>query len=407
MSHVFVSYVREDQKSVDRLRRELKEAGVAVWLDRENIPPGLRWKAAIRQAIDQGAFFLAVFSSHSGRRGKTYMNEELVLAVEQLRQRPTDRAWFVPVVLQGGQVPDRDIGGGETLRDLQWVSLYPDWNRGKSKLLAAITDRGCREASDVDSKFLFLRFVAELFQGPTGSNVLWAFDLFSQEVLASTDDRSSLTVLADSSRELDAVQDCYEKTVDSLRRMWPTIVAMQKRQLIGYIERSGLAGDFEGLLFLAPEEEQMLAIPWGAADAKYALVKQKVQGRCRELGFDLQTHELTAAGASEPVFSKILTTLAELVESRFEADLAAVLEGTNGNPSRSHLSKLRGRVKRAHGELSESLRVSMVDFTLEHSGVEKTSRNEWKAGEAVEERLLPLSKALERILERIDAVDGW
>src|SRR5262245_46698477 len=62
MGHVFVSYVRQDQGTVERLCRELLANGVEVWLDRESIGLGRRWEDAIRCAIKGGAFFIACFS---------------------------------------------------------------------------------------------------------------------------------------------------------------------------------------------------------------------------------------------------------------------------------------------------------------------------------------------------------
>jgi hypothetical protein len=68
------------------------------------------------------------------------MNEELVLAIEQLRQRPVDRSWFIPIRLDDCEVPDRTIGGGERLNDLQWVDLFPDWDEAVKGLLCALVD---------------------------------------------------------------------------------------------------------------------------------------------------------------------------------------------------------------------------------------------------------------------------
>lgn len=61
MSHVFLSYVRENEKQADRLAADLLEYGVEVWLDREKIYAGQRWKSAIRKAISDGDFFIACF----------------------------------------------------------------------------------------------------------------------------------------------------------------------------------------------------------------------------------------------------------------------------------------------------------------------------------------------------------
>lgn len=134
MTHTFVSYVRADSERVRRLCHSLNERGIKTWLDREELQPGQRWKQEIKGAIKEGAFFLACFSSAYRDRQRTYMNEELTLAIEELRLRSTDRAWFIPVLLDPCEVPDRSIGGGESLRDLQWVDLSENWDTGIEKL---------------------------------------------------------------------------------------------------------------------------------------------------------------------------------------------------------------------------------------------------------------------------------
>ena len=68
--HVFISYVRENQKQVDRLCQDLERHGINVWLDRKNIKPGARWKDAIREAIRHGDFFIACFSNEYTSKGK-------------------------------------------------------------------------------------------------------------------------------------------------------------------------------------------------------------------------------------------------------------------------------------------------------------------------------------------------
>jgi hypothetical protein len=65
------------------------------------------------------------------------MNEELLVAIEELRLRPRDRAWFLPVTLGGSSVPEIPIGPAETLHDIQQVDLE-DWNQALTKLVAAI-----------------------------------------------------------------------------------------------------------------------------------------------------------------------------------------------------------------------------------------------------------------------------
>lgn len=136
--HVFISYVRENQKQVDRLCHDLERHGANVWLDRNSIKPGARWKDAIREAIRHGDFFIACFSDEYISKTKTYMNEELTLAIEELRQYGSDREWFIPVLLSECHVPARSIGGGETLLDINWVPLYENWDIGIQKILSVV-----------------------------------------------------------------------------------------------------------------------------------------------------------------------------------------------------------------------------------------------------------------------------
>lgn len=140
MSHVFISYVHENENQVRKLCDSLKNQNINVWLDRENILPGMRWKDAIRQAVKDGAFFIACFSVEYEKRNenKTFMNEELLLAVDELRQYSVNRTWFIPVLFSECNVPALSIGGGGTLLDFQWVNLYSDWDLGIMKLLRVL-----------------------------------------------------------------------------------------------------------------------------------------------------------------------------------------------------------------------------------------------------------------------------
>ena len=141
MNKVFISYVRENTGIVDRLCQELQAHGIQVWLDRNDIDPGSRWEQAIRSAIQQGAYFIACFSEEYNNRGQTYMNEELTLAIDELRQRPTDQIWFIPVKLNECEIPNRDIGGGETLQAFQYVNLYEDWAGSIQRILRVVQPR--------------------------------------------------------------------------------------------------------------------------------------------------------------------------------------------------------------------------------------------------------------------------
>ena len=171
MNKVFISYVRENSEIVDRFCQELRVHGIQVWLDRNDIGPGSRWKRAIRQAIQEGAFFIACFSREYNERDGPYMNEELTIAIEELRQRPIDQAWFIPVKLNECEIPDRDIGGGETLRDLQYVNLYEDWESNLQDILKVVQPASSKTINAITIEWSEgLNAVEEFFKGLTYQN---------------------------------------------------------------------------------------------------------------------------------------------------------------------------------------------------------------------------------------------
>ena len=164
MRHVFISYCHENIAAVDRLSESFTARGINVWLDRNALEPGMQWKHAIQQAIHQGAYFIACFSKESNAREQTYMSEELTLAVKKLRERPFDKVWFIPVKLNECEIPDVDIGDGATLRNLQYVNLYEDWEAGIQRIVNVMqpactpqTPQGANDSEDEVSACVLLR----------------------------------------------------------------------------------------------------------------------------------------------------------------------------------------------------------------------------------------------------------
>jgi hypothetical protein len=136
--HAFLSYARVDSEAVDGLQRILQAAGVPVWCDSGDLWPGQDWKSMIRRAInDEALAFIACFSSRSVNRVKGYQNEELMLAVEQVRLRQPGDSWLIPVRFDDCVIPPLDIGGGRTLDAIQGVDLFGDrWGEGIARLVA-------------------------------------------------------------------------------------------------------------------------------------------------------------------------------------------------------------------------------------------------------------------------------
>ena len=135
----FVSYVRDDADRMDAICAQLHAAGVTLWRDLENLVPGTRWRQSIRDAIRSGGAFIAFFSASSERRDRSYMRAEILEAAEELRTRPRDRPWFIPVRLDRCEMPALEIGGGEVLSDLHYIDVFdPGDGAAIARLVLAI-----------------------------------------------------------------------------------------------------------------------------------------------------------------------------------------------------------------------------------------------------------------------------
>ncbi|MDG4830376.1 TIR domain-containing protein [Solwaraspora sp. WMMD1047] len=136
----FLSYVREDLAAVVKIADALRMVGIDVWMDRTHLKVGDRWADTIKDAISEGDYFLAFFSRAYSNRTSTYMNEELLLAVEQLRRRPRARRWFIPITLDQCEIPKYPIGAGETLEQIHHLDFSDDWSSSIAQLITAIVD---------------------------------------------------------------------------------------------------------------------------------------------------------------------------------------------------------------------------------------------------------------------------
>ena len=111
-----------------------------MWRDTADLWPGEDWRVKIRRAItDNALVFIACFSSQSIARKKTYQNEELLLAIEQLRLRHPGDPWLIPVRFDDCAIPDLEIGGGRTLASIQRADLFGERrDTGIARLVAAV-----------------------------------------------------------------------------------------------------------------------------------------------------------------------------------------------------------------------------------------------------------------------------
>jgi small GTP-binding protein len=131
---VFISYIKENENEINVICDAFRNIGIDFFLDRNDIQVSERWEDSIRNEIRNGTFFLACFSREYNLKYISYINEELNLAIDELRLRSTDKSWFIPIKLNQCEIPNLSIGEGEFLSDIQWIDLSIELNRGLTQL---------------------------------------------------------------------------------------------------------------------------------------------------------------------------------------------------------------------------------------------------------------------------------
>jgi hypothetical protein len=132
MTKIFLSYANENLDQARQLYEALKAVrGIEVWFDKESLMPGMRWRPAIRKAIREANYFLALFSRQSNSR-KSFIHKEMRQALEMLDEFPDEQTFVIPVRLDDCE-PAID-----ELRDIQHVDLFPDWRPGLDRLLSVV-----------------------------------------------------------------------------------------------------------------------------------------------------------------------------------------------------------------------------------------------------------------------------
>jgi molecular chaperone DnaK (HSP70) len=143
--HAFISYVHENSADVDNLQGRLEAAGVRVWRDTADLWPGDNWRERIRHAIVNDAFvFLACFSNASVARRRSFQNEELALAIEQMRLHRLGDTWLIPVRFDDCTIPDTDIRSDLRLSSLHRADLFGDFKENALDRLVATAQRVLR-----------------------------------------------------------------------------------------------------------------------------------------------------------------------------------------------------------------------------------------------------------------------
>jgi hypothetical protein len=119
MKPVFFSYSRQDSEFALRLGKDLRAAGMNIWLDQIDIPLGERWDAAIETVLSRCSNILVILSPASVE--STNVMDEVSYALEEQKR-------VIPILLKDCEIPFR-------LRRLQHTDFRADYDTALGKLL--------------------------------------------------------------------------------------------------------------------------------------------------------------------------------------------------------------------------------------------------------------------------------
>lgn len=132
--HIFISYSRADGEFALQLARDLRKAGIDIWLDRLDIPPGARWDRAVEEALNTCERLLIVLSPSSAKSEN--VQDEIGFAMRE--KRP-----IIPVLYLPCKVPLR-------LHRLQHIDFTKDYAQGVEMLVDVLTGKWNPEAALFD-----------------------------------------------------------------------------------------------------------------------------------------------------------------------------------------------------------------------------------------------------------------
>ena len=120
-SAVFLSYASQDEEAAKRVAIALRAAGIEVWFDQSELRGGDAWDQKIRQQVKGCHLFVPIISANTRAREEGYFRREWKLAVDRTNDMAEDRAFLLPIVIDG--TSDSDARVPEKFREVQWTRL--------------------------------------------------------------------------------------------------------------------------------------------------------------------------------------------------------------------------------------------------------------------------------------------
>ena len=118
---VFLSYASEDTEVAARICTSLRNAGIEVWFDQNELRGGAVWDSAIKKQIKTCALFIPIISANSRARVEGYFRFEWKLAVDRSHLMAAEKAFLLPVVIDGTDEVDARVP--DKFHEVQWTWL--------------------------------------------------------------------------------------------------------------------------------------------------------------------------------------------------------------------------------------------------------------------------------------------
>jgi hypothetical protein len=128
---VFIAYVMED-------------ALLAGLLCSRKLRPGENWLRAIDAAIEDSRFFIACLSSRSVDK-RSRFQAELRYALDCAKLMPANDIFFIPIRFDECRVPFT------IAKAIQYVDLFPDWERGLRRVLKMAREQLLRDTPPIQA----------------------------------------------------------------------------------------------------------------------------------------------------------------------------------------------------------------------------------------------------------------
>ncbi len=103
---VFVSYVHEDRRSVEKICQQLSLYGADIWIDYANLLPGQKWEEEIIKAMDSSDAILLCLSNFSSFKEGHYQ-KEISFVLEKAKEKPEGKIYIIPVRLEDCKVQEK------------------------------------------------------------------------------------------------------------------------------------------------------------------------------------------------------------------------------------------------------------------------------------------------------------